>query len=231
MKTKKDAEAAKKALDADDSEKNWTAQIKKYGESAAAAKNGGLVEKVSEEQYAGEVGEKMFSAPKGKVEGPVKYLTAGYVVFEVEKLNPEKTQPLGEAEAQIKSQLQQQQQEQVFNSFVAGFQGLWRSRTYCADGYVVEKCSNFEGTGRPAEADPACYEANPKTPPEACPAPVTQAKPARPGSVNIVTPKGEALAQRPLPKAAGEEEGLPASSQRRPAARRHHRSLSVTTAP
>jgi hypothetical protein len=209
VKKKADAEAAKKALEGDDSEKNWTAMIKKYGESAAQAKNGGLQEKVSEEQFAGEVGEEMFSAPQHTVEGPVKYLTSGYVVFEVEKLNKETVQPLSEAEAQIKSQLQQQQQEQIFNSFVSGFQGLWRSRTFCASGFTVEKCANFQGDGRPAEADPACYEANPKTPPEACPAPVNQAKPARPGSVNIVTPKGEALAQRPLPKAAGEEEGLP----------------------
>jgi hypothetical protein len=116
---------------------------------------------------------------------------------------------LGEAEAQIKAQLSQQEQEAVFNSFVRNFQGLWRSRTFCEDGYVVEKCSNFKSDGRPAEADPACYEADPKTAPEACPAPVFQAKPALPGSVSVITPKGEPLAQRPHPAGLESAEGVP----------------------
>jgi parvulin-like peptidyl-prolyl isomerase len=208
-KEAKDAEAAAARLRKDDSQKSWEAAIKKYSESEAP--NGGLQSGVTEEQYVGEVGEAIFSAPVGEVEGPLDYATSGgQVVFEVEKKNPEKVQPLGEAEAQIKSQLQQQQQEQVFNGFVSGFQSLWRSRTFCATDYKVEKCSNFKSDGRPAEADPACYEASPKAAPEACPAPVFQAKPALPGSVSLITPKGEPLAQRSQP--AGLEagaEGLP----------------------
>ena len=190
------------------SPESWKATIKKFSETPSP--NGGLQPGVTEEQYAGEVGEALFSAPPGQVEGPVKFATSGYVVFEVETENPEKVQPLGEAEAQIKAQLQQQAQEQLFGNFVADFQSLWRSRTFCADGYIVEKCSNFESDGRPAEADPACYEESPKAEPEACPAPVAQAKPARPGTVSLLTPKGEQLAQRPQP--AGLEaapEGLP----------------------
>ncbi len=213
-KKAKDAKAAAVRLRKDDSQKSWEEAIKKYSESEAP--NGGLQSGVTEEQYAGEVGEAIFSAPVGEVEGPLDYTTGGQVVFEVEKKNPEKVQPLGEAEAQIKSQLQQQQQEQVFNGFVRGFQSLWRSRTFCAGDYTVEKCSNFESEGRPAEADPACYEASPKASPEACPAPVFQAKPALPGSVSLITPKGEPLAQRPRPaglEAAGAGvpsfEGLP----------------------
>jgi parvulin-like peptidyl-prolyl isomerase len=207
-KTPKDAAAAKAALVEDNSPESWKNAVKKYSESASP--NGGLQPGVTEEQYAGEVGEALFSAPVGKVEGPIKYATSGYVVFEVEKENPEKVQPLGEAEAQIKAQLQQQAQEDVFGRFVADFQGLWRSRTFCADGYIVEKCANFKSDGRPAEADPACYEASPKAAPEACPAPVSQVKPALPGSVSLITPKGEQLAQRSRP--AGLEatpEGLP----------------------
>jgi parvulin-like peptidyl-prolyl isomerase len=209
-KTAKDAAAAKAALLKDNSPDSWKAVVKKYSESASP--NGGLQPGVTEEQYAGEVGEALFSAPPKQVEGPIKYATSGFVVFEVQKKNDEKVQPLGEAEAQIKAQLQQQQQEAVFGRFVSDFQGLWRSRTFCADGYVVEKCPNFTRDGRPAEADPACYEANPKTAPEACPAPVGQAKPALPGSVSLLTPKGEQLAQRPRP--AGLEaspEGFPGS--------------------
>jgi parvulin-like peptidyl-prolyl isomerase len=207
-KTAKDAEAAKAALEKDNSPESWKKVIKKYSETPSP--NGGLQPGVTEEQYAGEVGEAIFAASVGKVEGPVKYATSGEIVFQVEKKNPEKVQPLGEAEAQIKAQLQQQSQEEVFGKFVSDFQGLWRSRTFCAGDYTVEKCANFKSDGRPAEADPACYEANPKAAPEACPAPVFQAKPALPGSVSVITPKGEPLAQRPQP--AGLEatpEGFP----------------------
>ncbi len=203
-KKAKDAAAAKMALEKSHTQKDWERAIKKYSESESP--NGGLQSGVTEQQYAGPVGEAMFKAPIGRVEGPMKYATSGQIIFEVEKVNPEKVQPLGEAEAQIKSQLQQQNQEAVFGGFVRDFQSLWRSRSFCADGYVVEKCSNFKSDGRPAEADPACYEANPKTTPEACPASVLQAKPALPGSVSLITPKGEQLAQRPQPA------GLPSGS-------------------
>jgi parvulin-like peptidyl-prolyl isomerase len=213
-KKAKDAKAAAAALRKDDSQKSWEKAIKKYAESESP--NGGLQPGVTEEQYAGAVGEAMFKAPTGKVEGPLKYATSGLVVFEVEKDNPEKVQPLGEAEAQIKTQLQQQQQEAQFSRFVSDFQSLWRSRTFCASGFEVEKCSNYKSDGHSAEADPACYEAHPETTPEACPAPVLQAKPALPGSVSVITPKGEQLAQRPQPaglEATGEGvpsiEGLP----------------------
>ena len=100
--------------DKDNSPDSWKEVVKKYSESASP--NGGLQPGVTEEQYAGEVGEALFSARPDKVEGPVKYATSGFVVFEVEKENPEKVQPLGEAEAQIKAQLQQQAQEDVFGS-------------------------------------------------------------------------------------------------------------------
>jgi len=208
IKSEKDAAAAKAALIKDNSPESWKEVSKKFSETPSP--NGGLQPGVSEEQYAGEVGEALFGASKGKVEGPIKYATSGFVVFQVEKQNPEKVQPLGEAEAQIKSQLQQQSQEDVFGRFVADFQSLWRSRTFCADDYTVEKCENFKSDGRPAEADPACYEESPKAPAEACPSPVSQSKPALPGTVSLVTPKGEQLAQRPQP--AGLEatpEGVP----------------------
>jgi parvulin-like peptidyl-prolyl isomerase len=204
-KSAKDAGAAKAALLKDNSPESWKKVVEKYSE--ATSTNGGLQPGVTEEQYAGAVGEAMFAAPIGKVEGPLKFSTSGFVVFQVEKENEEKVQPLGEAEAQIKAQLQQQAQETVFNTFVGDFQSLWRSRTFCADGYTVEKCSNFKSEGRPAEADPACYEESPKAEPEACPAPVLQTKPARPGSISLLTPKGEQAAQRPQP--AGLESGTP----------------------
>ena len=113
----------------------------------------------------------------------------------------------------------------MFNNFVSNFQSLWRSRTFCADGYEVEKCANFKSDGRPAEADPACYEANPKTPPEACPAPVFQPKPALPGSISVITPKANRLPSGPGPRASNRRRP---SLGRRPAAGCEYRGAAAT---
>jgi hypothetical protein len=206
-KDKKKADAAKAALSKDSSEKAWKAAIKKYAESSATASTGGLQPGVTEEQYAGPVGEAMFSAPKGQVEGPLKY-TLGWVVFEVEKVTPEKVRPLGEAEAEIKSELEQKAKEKVFTSYINDFRGTWRARTYCGSGFTIEKtCSNFTGGPKQEGVNPSCFEEVSKkeeekapTPEsEGCPAPVLQLKPALPGTVTIVAPTGVQLAQRPYP--------------------------------
>ena len=101
---------------------------------------------------------------------------------------------------QISSQLAEQQKQQVFTRFVSDYNSRWMSRTFCAPDFTVEqRCANYKGNGRPAEANPACYEANPKTPVEVCPAVVMQVKPAEPGTVNPLTPEGTKLPPRPRP--------------------------------
>jgi len=217
-KDRKKAEAAKAALEKDDSDKSWKAVIKKYAESTATAASGGLQPGVTEEQYAGPVGEAMFSAPKGKVEGPLKY-TLGEVIFEVEKVTPEEVRPLGEAEAEIKTELEQKAKEKVFTGYIESFRSKWRSRTYCASGFTIEKtCSNFKGSPKNEEAAPSCFEevektkkeeATPTPKTEGCPAPILQLKPAAPGTVTIVAPKGVQLAQRPYPPGLESAEAAP----------------------
>ena len=141
----------------------------------------------------------IFAAPTGQLVGPVK-TPLGYYVFEVEKVKPERTQPLRQVQAQIRSQISQTEQQQAFQAFVDDFGSKWQQRTICDPDYVVERCSNFDGTGHPANAPAACYEASPKKGrPDACPAPVLQAVPALPGTVSILTPQGQRLPQRPQP--------------------------------
>ena len=61
------------------------------------------------------------------------------------------------------------------------------------------------------------YEADPKGGlPKACPAPVTQAAPALPGSVTLLKPQGERLPQRPRPRGPQPKpppEGLPGAAR------------------
>jgi PPIC-type PPIASE domain len=207
-KDQQKVEAAKAALEKDDSPASWKKVVKKYAESPATAATGGLQSGVTEEQYAGEAGEAMFSAPKGTVEGPVPY-TIGSIVFEVEKVTAEEVRPLKEAEAEIKSELEQKSKEEVFTGYIENFRSEWRARTYCASGFTIEKtCSNFKGTPKAEGVNPSCYgekseeeEPEPTPETEGCPAPVLQLKPALPGTVTIVAPLGLQLPQRPIPPA------------------------------
>jgi len=211
-KDKAKVEEAKAALEKDDSNKSWEKVAKKYSTDTTKG-NGGLQSGVTE--GAGTLGEpleaEVFAAPQGELEGPLQE-GSNYTIFEVMKITPEKVQSLDEAKSQISTQLAEQTKQQEFAAFLRGYSYKWKSRTFCADGFVIERCNNFKGDGRPPEANPACYEANPKAPAEACEAPIAQIKPALPGTVSPLSPEGQKLAQRPTPselKAAAPEGEIP----------------------
>ena len=196
---KKKAGEAKARLEKDSSAASWGKVAKKYSADPAAKENGGLQTGLAEGAVEEPLNEALFNAPQGKVEGLVKG-PGGYFVFEVEDVTPENVQTLAEARPQIESTLSQQAEQDAFAKFVGNFGSTWRSRTFCAPDYLNERCANFKGDGRPAAAPPACYEANPEGGvPDACPAPVFQLIPALPGSVSLLAPKGQPLAQRPRP--------------------------------
>lgn len=212
-KDKAEVEAAKAALEEDDSPANWKVVAKKYSSDPTTAANGGLQPGLTEELLAsaGPFKKAIFGAATNEIVGPVEF-QGNFTVIEVVKLNPEKVQTLDEAKAQISSTLQQQKSESALNEFIAGWQSKWESRTFCAADFAGPGCSNFKGTGRPSGADPACYEADPKKEPTDCPAVAQSTKPAVPGSVTILEPGGKQLIQRPTPgpSAEGASEELPA---------------------
>lgn len=193
-------EEAKAQLEKDNSIGNWEKVAKKLSSDIATKTTGGLSAGLTDTPEP--LNTAVFDAPTGQIEGPIK-APNGYIVFEVGKVTQEKTQSLEEAKPQISGQLTEQANQQVFTRFVRNYGSTWKARTFCAADFTIERCANFKGDGRPAEANPACYEANPKGgKPEACPAPVTQVKPALPGSVSVLTPEGQKLTQRPRPSGA-----------------------------
>jgi foldase protein PrsA len=208
------AEKALAELETDNTAKGWSKTAKKYSEDPATKEKGGLQKKATESTLEEPVAAAVFGSAEGQLEGPVES-PRGFVVFEVQNSTPETTQPLKAVKGQIQSQLGQQLEQEEFSAFVADFNSRWRERTFCDPDYTIEQCSNFESDGRPQGAPPACYEAEPDGgPPEACPAPVFQLVPALPGSVTPLTPRGNPLAQRPVPpgepQAASEEAtGIP----------------------
>jgi parvulin-like peptidyl-prolyl isomerase len=213
-KDQEKAQEAFEALSKDDSAKNWTTVAEKYSEDPTTKKSGGLQKGLQEGVIEEPLNAAIFATPEGQIEGPIK-AERGYTVFEVENSTPESVQELKTVESQIQSTLAQRNEQEYFTSFVSTFNTQWTQRTFCASGYVTERCANFEGDGHPATAPPACYEADPKGGlPEACPAPVYQLVPALPGTITPLEPKGKPLAQRPVPKeepgkAAEGTEGLP----------------------
>lgn len=209
-KDKTKAEEAKAQLEKDDSVESWEKVAKKYSTDPATKGKGGLQSGVAEGQLPEPLNKTVFETDSGELGGPVKD-SRGYTVFEVMTIDKEKTSELEEVKSQISTQLAEQASQQKKARFIRNFQSAWISRTFCAAGFAIELCANFKGSGRPAEADPACYEANPKKPAEACPAPITQVKPAQPGSITVLAPEGQKLAQRPRP--AGEEAALPEGAE------------------
>lgn len=204
-KDKAKVEAAKAALEKDDSIKSWEKVAKEYSTDTTKT-SGGLQSAVSEESLGEPLGAEVFAAPQGELEGPLKEEGGLYTVFEVMKVTPEKVQSLDEAKSQISAQLAEQAKQQDFGAFVRSYSSRWQSRTFCASDYKIPRCANYKSNGRPAEANEACYEANPKKPAEACPAPVPSIKPAQPGTVSPLNREGQKLAQRPRP--SGLEEAI-----------------------
>lgn len=213
-KDKAEVEAAKAELEKGNEPADWKKVAQKYSEDPTTKSKGGLQEGLTEELLAtaGPLKNAIFDAATNELVGPIKF-QGNYTVIEVVKLTDEKEQSLGEVRSQISSTLQQTKQEAFFERFVANYQSKWESRTICASGFEVERCSNFKGDGHPSTANPACYEADPKTPATECPAPVTPISPTLPGKVSLLQPKGEPFPQRPVPVAAAEAaegvEGLP----------------------
>ena len=191
-------EEAKAELEKDDSIENWEKVAKKYSTDPATKNKGGLQTGLSEEAVTEPLGAPVFAAEQGEFGGPLKE-SRGFVIFEVAKISPQKVQSLEEVESQISAQLTEQLATQNFNAFLRTFESTWASRTFCTSEVAISRCANYKGDGRPAEANPACYEADPAEPPEACPALVTPNKPAQPGSVTVLEPEGQQLVQRPRP--------------------------------
>jgi parvulin-like peptidyl-prolyl isomerase len=205
-KDKGKVEAAKAELEKDSSPANWKKVAAKYSVDPTSKAKGGLQKGITEEFLEGPLKAAIFEGATGELRGPVSF-QGNNIVVEVVKLNPEKVQSLEEARAQITSTLGQEQQQEFFSEFITDFQTKWENRTICADDYLVERCGNYVGDGRPSNAAPACYEADPKTPAKECPSPVTPISPALPGTVTESKPKGDPFPQRPVPESFGEQGG------------------------
>ncbi len=144
---------AKALLEKDDSPANWKKVAAKYSTDTATKDSGGLRSGVAKGQSDPALEAQIFSAPQGQLVGPFK-AQAGFYVIEVEKITPASTTPLSKASAQIKQQLAQGKQQELAQNFQQDFLEKWTARTFCADGYVIDRCENFTATPQPTPGAP-----------------------------------------------------------------------------
>jgi foldase protein PrsA len=185
-KTESEATQAKAELEKDSSPQGWQQVAKKYSIDEATKNSGGLRQQVIQGQSEPTLDHEVFSSAQGELVGPFKG-QSGFYVIQVEKITPATTTPLEcpaddksctPASEQIKQTLITAKQNQLAQTFQEDFTAKWRALTYCADGYVIDRCANFDGPPSACTKDVA-----EKT---GCPAPVASRPVVPPGKAVLV---------------------------------------------
>jgi foldase protein PrsA len=158
-KTEDKAKQAKARLDKGESFKKVAADL---SIDQGTRDTGGLLSGVPKGQQEQALDNATFSAPKGKIEGPVK-TQFGYYVFEVVSITPGSQQTLDQSKASIKQLLVSTNQQNKLNAFVKSFQKKWRDRTDCRKGYVTaDYCKNGpKKAATTATTPPGAVQQNP----------------------------------------------------------------------
>jgi parvulin-like peptidyl-prolyl isomerase len=209
-------EQAKALLEKDDSAASWKKVAARFSTDKATKDSGGLRSGVAEGQDDPAVEQQVFSAAQGELVGPFKG-QSGYYLIQVEKVTPAQTTPLSEASKQIGDQLAQGKQQQIAQEFQTDFVEKWTSRSFCADGYVTDRCDNFTSSPQqPAGAAPVL--STPAVSPgqaavfagQPIPAlPQGPIQPAAAGQPGVIGPSGAPLPPGAVPQGAAPEGAPP----------------------
>jgi parvulin-like peptidyl-prolyl isomerase len=135
-KSKAKAEAAMKQLK---SGKSFKQVAKKYSIDEASKAQGGKLPAQAKGTLEKQLDQAVFSAKKGKLEGPVK-TQFGYYVFKVDKITPASQQSLEQAKETIRQTLQSQNQQKALEAFSKDYSARWKKKTDCREGYVIQQC-------------------------------------------------------------------------------------------
>jgi foldase protein PrsA len=136
----KQAAAAKAALDKGQS---WSSVAQKYSVDTATKSKGGQLKGVGRGQEERALDEAAFSAPTGKVLGPI-HGTFGYYVFEVTRVNRSTQQSLAQATPLIRQILQGQAQTNAQTAVDNQARKNWLHRTKCRTLYAMNDCAGYK---------------------------------------------------------------------------------------
>jgi foldase protein PrsA len=150
-KTEAQANKAKQEIE---SGKSFSSVAKAVSIDPTSKAKGGEITGVVKGQEEKALDEAIFSAPKGKIGGPVK-TPFGYYIYEVTSTTVGNQQTLAQAQASIKQQLTAQQQQQALSKFVKEFRSRWEGKTECRSGYMVQDCHGYKQPKTSSTATPA----------------------------------------------------------------------------
>ncbi len=158
-KTEAEANEAKKEIE---SGKSFASVAKSKSIDPTSKNNGGELKGVAKGQEEKALDEAIFSAPKGKLGGPVK-TPFGYYIYEVTGSTAGNQQSLAQAKSTIKQQLAAQNQQQGLSKFVKEFRKKWEAKTECRAQYTVQDCKGFKKPTTPAEGTSTPQTKTPQT--------------------------------------------------------------------
>ena len=140
-KTKAKAEQAKSQLNGG---KSFKSVAKTFSIDQASKAQGGKLADYTKGQQGQQdkaLGNAVFAAKKGELQGPVK-TQFGYYVFEVSKVKKASQQSLERAKETIRNVLRQQRESKALNAFIKDFREEYKEKTNCADDFRVAECKN-----------------------------------------------------------------------------------------
>ena len=137
----RDETTANKAKAALASGQSWKTVVNKYSIDPATKATGGVLSGLSKGQQEKSFDSAIFSAPKGKLTGPIK-TQFGYYVFQVQKETPATQQTLKQASPAIKQQLEAQNKQKADDTFNTDLRKKWKSKTNCRSGFIMRQCKN-----------------------------------------------------------------------------------------
>jgi foldase protein PrsA len=143
-KTRGQAEAAEAALAGGAA---WSAVARRRSIDQESRAKGGRLLRVTRAQQDKPLGDAVFSAPEGRLRGPVK-TQQGYYVFEVTRVFETRQQSLEEAKPTIETLLVSDARREKLDAFTEEFTDKWKSRTECREGYVTSDCKNGPSAGQ-----------------------------------------------------------------------------------
>jgi len=100
----------------------------------------------------GELVHAIFATPPGRLGEPAPFHTL-WVLLVVRKLIPSSVKPLTSVGGEIEQKLRDERRRTLVAGYLASYRRLWRVRTTCRPGFVVQQCTEYRG--------PIVPEANP----------------------------------------------------------------------
>ncbi|MGH2951302.1 MAG: peptidyl-prolyl cis-trans isomerase, partial [Solirubrobacterales bacterium] len=196
-----EADEALATLERDDSAGSFKKVAQDVSIDEATKRSGGLREGVVQGQSEEALDEQIFAAPEGELVGPFE-TQAGFYVIQVQAITPAETTPLAEARQQIEQTLAAARQQQIAQAFQEDFAAKWTGRTFCADDFRIDRCSNAETLPDPCTEEVATTQG--------CDAPVPSTRPVAPGTAGVFgSPAPLGLPQGPVTPAPELPGGLP----------------------